>query len=265
MAHLTGGMVVLWRNEPQYNQPVWRWVSTACGVIWVCASLAVAVKRGWQRPVIVVCLGGGVCLSLAALLAQSAGLQLTIPQMSSEAGLNAPSSIVEGMILSAAPAAILALRIGRMARSLRRVMWAGFWGVWLPLLASVALVSLAKMCGARLYWKPSLPIDFTDAFAWLYQVTGSLAAPLWPLAVTLFGPSVVCAVWILDLTCDWVWRWPKLLAFAAMAATGFAMTSSWIWSLYYRYWLWSIVGVCLLLGLARLILWTATTISNKLH
>jgi hypothetical protein len=265
MANLTGSMLVRWRNGPLLNQPVWRWVSTAFAVICVLASLAIAGNRRWQRPVIAVCVSVGVCLSLAALFAQSSGLQTANPQMASEIGLNAPFSIVEGMLISAAPAAILALRIGRMGLSRRRVMWAGLWGVWFPLLASVALVSLAKMCGARLYWKPSLPIGFTYAFVWLLQVTDRLAAFLCSLAVTILGPCVVCAVWVLDLTRDWVWRWPKFLVLAAIAITAYAITSSFVWALYYRYWLWSIVGACTLLGLARLMLWTTRAISTKPH
>ena len=148
MAHLTGSMLVLWRDGPQFDRPVWRWISTAFVVICVFASLAIAGKRQWQHTVTAVCLAVGVCLSLAALAPQSAGLRTANPHLVDEVGLNAPFSVFEGMVLSAAPAAILALRIGRLGLSRGRVVWAGLWGVWFPLLASVAL-SVSQRCAER--------------------------------------------------------------------------------------------------------------------
>jgi hypothetical protein len=238
--------------------------STALALIFVIASLAIAAKRRWSHPVIAVSLATGVCLSLAGLFAQSPGLGTANPQMTSEVGLNEPFAVAEGMLLSATPAAILALRIGRMGLSRRRIVWTGVLGVWLPLLASVGLVALAKMCGARLYWKPSVPIEFQFAFLWLFQSTGRLATVLWPLAVTVLGPCVVCACWVADFILDWEWRWTRL-ALATIAVVGSAMASSFAWVLYYRCWLWSIAIACLLLGLARLALSLTTAISTKLR
>ncbi len=265
MARLAGSMFALWRDGPQFNEPVWHWGATALAVICVVASLAIAAKRRWSHQVIAVSLATGVCLSLAGLLAQSPGLGTANPQMTSEVGLNEPLAVADGMLMSATPAAILALRIGRMGLSRKRIVWAGVLGVWLPLLASVALVALAKMCGARLYWKPSVPIEFQFAFLWLFQSTGRLATVLWPLAVTVLAPCVVCACWVADFTLDWEWRWAKLVTLATIAVVGYAMASSFAWALYYRYWLWSIAGACLLLGLARLALSLSTIISTKLR
>jgi hypothetical protein len=110
------------------------------------------------------------------------------------------------------------------------------------------------MCGARLYWKPSLPIEFTYAFVWLFQVTNRLIPLLWPLAVTVLSPCVVCGVWVVDCAFDWKWSWPKILGLTALAAIGYAIASSFVWAFYYPYWLWSIVVGSVLLALARLIL-----------
>ena len=267
MAHLTGSMFVMRRDAPYLNQSVqvWHWIASSLAVICVVASFVLAEKRRWSRPMIAVSLTVGVGLSLAGLLAQFSGLRTANPNMTSEVGLDEPFTVAEGMLLSAAPAAILAVRIGRMRLPRRKVVWAGVLGIWLPLLVSVALVSFAKMFGARLYWKPSVPIQFQLAFVWLFQRTGRLASVLWPLAVTVLSPCVVCAYWIVDLTRDWAWRWTKAIALAAIAVVGYAMASFFEWELYYRYWLWSIAIACLLLGLARLTQSLAGTASAKIR
>ena len=252
MARLAGSLFALWRGGPHFNEPVAQWGAIALSLVCVVGSLAVAAKRRWSYPVIALSLATGVCLSFAGLFAQSSGLGTANPHMTSEVGLNKPFAVAEGMLMAAAPAAILALRIGRLGLSRRRIVWAGVVGVWLPLLASVALVALAKMCGARLYWKPSVPIEFQFAFLGLFHSTGRLAVVLWPLAITLLGPCVVCACWVTEFTLDRRWRWAKLVALLTIAVVGYPMASSFAWALYYRYWLWSIAVGCLLLGLACL-------------
>ena len=267
LAHPMGSMFVLWRDARYSNQPVpvWQGIATVLTVLCVVTSLAMAGKRRWSRPVIVVSLTIGVGLSMAGVLTQSSGLKTANPHMTSEVGLDQPLTVAQGMFMAATPAAILALRIGRMHLSVRKIVWAGVLGVWLPLFLSVALVSLGKMCGARLYWRPSVPIEFQFAFVWLFQKTGRVATVLWPLAVTLLGPCVVCACWILDFTRDWSWRWTKLVVLPTFVVVGYAMASSFTWALYNRYWQWSIVLGCLLLGLARLAQSLITITSVKIR
>jgi hypothetical protein len=263
LAHLAGSMSVLWRDATYFNKPVWRSIAAALAVIYIAASLAIAANRRWNQPVIALSLTSGVFLSFTGVIAQSSGLQTH--RWISEAGFNAPYSIFKGMVLSATPAAILALRIGRMRLPPRTVVWTGVLGVWLPLVASVSLVSFAKMCGARLYWKPSLPIELTYAFVWLLQATNRLAVLLWPLAVTVLASCIVCAVWIVDFICECAWSWPRILASMTVAAIGYAIASSFTWELYYSYWLLSIALGCLLLGLAQLIVLLTNTILAKLR
>jgi hypothetical protein len=265
LAHLTGSMFVLWQDASYLSQPVWRSLAVIVALICIAGSLATVVNRNWSRPVIIASLTVGVCLSLAGVIAQSSGLQTTNPHMISEVGLNDPYSIAKGMFLSATPAAILALRLGTMQLPPRKIVWTGVIGVWLPLLASVALVSVAKMAGARLYWKPSLPIEFTYAFVWLFQATNRLIPLLWPVAVTVLVPCIVCAVWIVDCVSNWAWSWPKLFALTALAAVGYVIASSFVWTLYCSYWLWSIALGCVFLGLARLMFFLTTTIGAKLR
>jgi hypothetical protein len=264
MTHVTGSMLALPRNPPHWNQPAWDWMAPALAAISAVISL-IAAWNNRLRCAAIVSLSVGLCISLAALLAQSSGLQRSNPLMDRETGLDDAFRVASGMLSSAMPAAILALRIGRMGLSMRQLVWTGLWGVWLPLLTSVALVSIAKMCGVRLYWKPSLPVEFLWAFAWLPKITSRHMPLLWPLAVTFLAPCVVCAIWIVDFTRDWEWSWPKLAAWAAIAAAGFALTSSELGSLYYRHWLDSTAVACLLLGLAHLIRSLITTISAKLR
>jgi hypothetical protein len=176
----------------------------------------------------------------------------------SEVGLDEPFRVIQGMLMAAAPASILALRIGKMGLSSRRIWWTGIGGMWLPLSVSVTLLSLAKMCGARLYWKPSLPIEFFYAFAWLFQGTDApvravpLAVALWPLSLTILGPSIICATWIKDMTSGWVRGWQKLLAFAGVGVAAYLLMSDFTWALYYQCWLWSIVVATVVIALTRL-------------
>jgi hypothetical protein len=68
-----------------------------------------------------------------------------------------------------------------------------------------------------------------------------------------------------DFTRDWEWRWTKLAVLATIGVVGFALASSFVWALYYSYWLWSIAIACLLIGLARLIESLTAIISTKLR
>ena len=64
--------------------------------------------------------------------------------MVTEDGLGNPFEVAQGMLIAAAPATILVLRIGRMGLSPRRIWLAGMAGVWIPIVTSVTLISLAK-------------------------------------------------------------------------------------------------------------------------
>jgi hypothetical protein len=131
--------------------------------------------------------------------------------MMSEAGLDRHMDVLRGMLLAAAPASVVALRLGRMGLSLKRICWTGFWGMWLPLAGSVTLMTLAKMWGARLYWEPSVPIEFVFAFVWAFRLRPLLW--LWPaMSLTLAAVGVACAMWMEEMTAGWRWRWRFLMA-----------------------------------------------------
>jgi hypothetical protein len=126
------------------------------------------------------------------------------------------------------------------------------------------LVSVAKMCGVRLYWKPSLPLDSTWAFVWLSHTTGQTAALVWPLTATLPAPSLVVAIWITDIGRNWAWNWRKGLALAAVGAGGYYLKSPVLWDSASRSWLWSIILVSLLLSALHLLIWVRQSVAARL-
>ena len=65
-------------------------------------------------------------------------------------------AIFNGMLLAAAPAVVLGWRTGRTAPQPRYIWLSAFLGVWLPLVLSVTVASLADQAGANLFWVPSL-------------------------------------------------------------------------------------------------------------
>jgi hypothetical protein len=257
LATLAASTLVLWQDLPNDDaHQVWRWVARSIAVICVLAAMVGAAVPRLTSRVVSVCLGVGVGLAVAGCVMQYPGMTSTNPQMQSEDGLSyARSRVATGMLLASAPAAILALRIGRMRLSLRRIILAGFWGVWLPLILSVTLVSVAKMCGVRLYWKPSLPLDWTWALVWLSRATDETAAILWPLAATLAPPLLVLAVWVTDMLRNLSWSWRKIVALVAVGLTGYHLHSPVLWDAASRSWLWSIIFASLVFGALRLLIW----------
>lgn len=258
MAQLSGSMSVLWRDSDCWHQPapsMWKIIAVSMTLVCVMLSMVLAwqgIQR--QRPLIASCLALGVCLAVASFGAQLPGLGARNPYLISEQGLDAPFGVVEGMLIASAPASILALRIGRMGVSSRGIWRTGMYGVWVPLVTSVAFVSMAKMCGTRLNWRPSLPIEATASFPWLFRLTHMIAGILWPLALTILVPCLICAIWVRALTriCQRIWQ--KLLVFSGLTAAAYVLMSSFPWAPYYKYWLWSILVCNLLLAVAWLLL-----------
>jgi hypothetical protein len=193
------------------------------GGLFYTVTPALLVAWAWPRlqgGILALCAALGAAVALAGFVAQSPGLWTTNQQFSSEARLGDSLQVFEGMLLAATPAAILALRIGRRRPSGRTIWWTGVCGLWAPLTASVVLMSLAKMCGARLYWRPSLPIDTVFGLVW---IAVRLHAPeaRWPIAaLTCAGPSIVSAIWIKELTDAWRPRLLKWLVLVGLAVAG---------------------------------------------
>jgi hypothetical protein len=232
---------------------VWRWVSRCLGVVVVLASLLAAAVPRWSFRAASLCLFLGAGLAVAGCLVQIPALRMTNSQMQSEDGLsNSGTQVTEGMLLAAAPAALLALRLGRMRLPLQTIVVSGFWGVWLPLTVSVALIPVAKMCGARLHWKPSLPVDVSWAFVWITRTTEQTALFLWPLAASAVPALLVLAVWPTYIVGACGPQRRKLVAGAAVVAIAYPIRGQFLWDDLTRSWLWSIVVVSVALGVFHL-------------
>lgn len=245
-----GSTLVLWQDLPfpDAHYEAWRWMARAITVVAIVASFAAAAVPRFSRLVACACLAVGISLAVAGILAQYPALNSVNSHLQSEEGLGeSPLKVAIGMFLASAPAAILGLRIGRMRLCLRKLVLTSFWRVWLPLLTSVAVVSVAKMFGARLYWEPSLPIGYSWAFVWLSAVAGRTAAFLW-LGATLAAPLVVVTTWITDMGRHWRWKWQKVIALAGAGVGGYHLRSQVLWDSASRSWLWSIILASVALG-----------------
>jgi len=256
LCRLMASMGVLQRDAEFLYGPkprMWKIIAWAIAGFWVLASTALAWRANrWRRFAIALSLLAGFGLAVSSIPANWSGLWIRNRQMISENGLNEPWLVIKGMLMAAAPAVVLALRIGQMRLSPRRIWLSGLYGVWIPLAASVTFISFERMAGARLYWKPSVPIEFFCAFVWIGEVQSTWAAVLWPLSLTMLGSCVLHAVWIRDLTGAWPWSWQKTLAVGTLAVTACLTVSPFQWAIYRPYWLWSILGGSLALVFIRL-------------
>lgn len=251
VANIAGSMLVLYRHLPvgaQTHRP-WGWIAQSIAVLCVLLSLVVTTVPRLCRVVAWLSLGAGLSLGIGSLVAQYDAVYFTNPQMQSEDALReSPMRIAGGMLLASAPAAIIALRIGRMRPSLSQVVAAGFWGVWLPAIASTALISVGKMLGARLHWKPSLPLDFTWAFVWISAATDQTAVFLWPLAVTCSASLLISAMWVTDISRNWARGWRRTVMLISVGFVGYRLQSPTLWDSATQSWLCSIVIASIALG-----------------
>jgi hypothetical protein len=250
MSRRCGSMAMLGRVED------WPWRFVALGIAAAFAVIATALAwTGIARPKIALLCRVGVVLSIGLFAIQLPGLWLNGSRLSFDAELNHPLRVFEGILLASAPAAILAARIGRMEVGTLRIWWRGIVGLWAPMVTSVTLFSWAKMGGARLHWRPSLPIGFEFAFAgsarmvyfrMLYFVAG----------LTMLGPCLVCATWLRDL--GWKSKFAAALAGGLSGILMLIELPTWLMEPYFRPWCWSIIGgsgvlgfICLVMKRAR--------------
>jgi hypothetical protein len=165
--------------------------------------------RSWWKPVAV----GGFLLGAGILVWGLAetwhGLWTRNPHYS-ETPLQFDWLIIRGVLISAAPAVVVAWRIGCIESEPRRIWLGGLLGVWLPLIVSLTAASLAAQAGANLYWVPSLPRGFNWA---LLGSHGRLTPAVTLLAAcTLLSPGLVSAVSLTFLLSGWKRTQKKWLA-----------------------------------------------------
>ena len=100
--------------------------------------------------------------------------------------------LVKGMLLSAAPAFLIGWRLGRVESRPFQVWMSGILGLWLPIVVSVTLASLAAMAGVRAHYRPSLP----GGFYWAMQGSHGRLEPsaIVLVSLTFLGPALLAAV-----------------------------------------------------------------------
>jgi hypothetical protein len=241
MSRECGSIVMLGRVE---DWP-WRFVALGLAAAFALAAAVLAWADVARRKIAVLCCRAGVVLSIGLFAMQSPGVWGTSTHMTSEAGMNHPLRVFEGMLLASAPTAILAVRIGRIGASTLRIWWSGIVGLWVPMLTSATLFSLAKMGGARLHWKPSLPIGFQFALAGSTSVEYARLL-IFVAVLTAFGPCVVCGMWLRDL--GWRRAFAAVLLGVLSGALELTDVLLPLTEPYYRPWCWTIVGGSVVLG-----------------
>jgi hypothetical protein len=176
----------------------WSWLGL--GVAFLAIATIAAWVKSWWKPVA----AGGLFLGTGILiwaLATTWNGMAAHNAYYSERPVQFDWLIIKGMLLSAAPSAVIAWRIGRIEREPNRVWLSGLAGMWLPLVLSVTVASLADQAGATLYWVPSLSRGFTWALLgpngrWS---TGVMASTTW----TLLSPALVSGLSLRQLAPPW--------------------------------------------------------------
>ena len=196
----SAGEMILWR---QYDATYQR----AClGILVGLCALALAAQSPNTRTWVLLLFSFlGATFIATAFIAQFHGLSTRNPQLFTEEFLADDFKVFIGILLACAPASIFALEFGREESSRRKIVWIGVWGIVLPVICSVTLTSFAKIAGMRLYWRPSVPIGFEQAFQWCWQK----GFPLLPVvAILSFGPLIGLLFWMETLL-PWRGSWKK--------------------------------------------------------
>jgi len=177
------------------------------GSMWIflAAVLIAGLVWAWWKPVVIIALLLGAVNPVWALAITWHGLWVPNPHFGNEPPVQLDWLIVKGMLLSAAPAVVVAWRIGRIESRPKRIWLSGLVGVWLPLVCSVAIASLSVRAGANLYWVPSIGRGFRIALA---GITGRLGPgvtiPL--LIATLLGPALFSVISLRQMAPPWQGR-----------------------------------------------------------
>jgi hypothetical protein len=252
VSQVAGWLLTTWVGVPHRDVAA---IATMVAVAVLSATLAwVGIAR--QRISAGVFCGLGFGLLAGLFLWQWDGLWVRNSSLVSEAPLSGvPANVIYSMLTAAVPASVLAVRIGRLGVSTRKIWGSGLAGLWVPLVASATLASLAKMAGTQLHWRPSLSIEFFP-YAMVGPQDMRLRQTVWTLAgLTALAPAVVCAIWIRDLTQAWMWKWKGAavaVALGALALT-FGLTSHTFNTIYLPSWSGSVLAASCLLGLSCVI------------
>jgi hypothetical protein len=193
-----------------------------------------------------------------ALQAQWRGIGATSPYYSSGRetvfGYFAP-----GVLLAAAPAVVIAWRIGKTRPEVKTIWWSGILGVWVPVLVAVAVASVATDAGATLHWRPSL----FRGFYWALQRIEQLNETALALATgTLLAPFILSLYALRELNSAWTGRRVILLVPVGLWAAAWAISqliepgagARYFFSTIHVWWAWGVVALGAVAGLRVLFL-----------
>jgi hypothetical protein len=248
ISQVAGDLLTSWVDIPHRGTAATT-TMIALGVLSVTLAW---VGTARQRILAEVFCGLGLGLLAGLLFWQWDGLWARNSYLTSEEPLSGvPARVIGSMLAAAVPASVLAVRIGRLGVSTRKIWGSGLAGLWMPLVASATLASLAKMAGTRLHWRPSLFIEFVP-WAMVGPQDTRLLQTVWALAgLTALAPAVICAMWIRDLTQAWTWKWKGATVAVALGglALTFGLTSHTFDTIYPPSWSGSVLAGSCLLGL----------------
>jgi len=220
------------------------WDTAAAVVATACAITAAALVWGrtsWQRVATLLCLALGMGVVSASFVAQWHGLWAHSELLV----FDDARRVSEGVVLAAAPAAILAVRIGKKSATVRQVCLTGLAGMWLPLVMSVTLGSLAKMGGVRLlHYHGSWHLGFEQALLFTSNIALTRTTLIFA-GLTLLTPCWISAIWIRDLMepLNWTHRAVVTVLAAGVVYYWFPLTNegAWLNGPEYENWCWSVV------------------------
>ena len=227
------------------------------------AAMAAFVLAGCVRPVwrtvLFVSLSVSVGILGWSLQAQWRGIRATNPYFGSGQE-TLFESFTPGVLLAAAPAVVIAWRIGKVRPEAKSIWWSGILGVWLPALVAVAVASVATDAGATLYWRPTL----FRGFYWALQgADGFNQTANLLTGVTVLAPSILSAVALRHLGSGWTGHRAMFLLPAGLWAAAWGVLQ-WtgpyeglkfaFFTPIHRWWAWGVVALGAAAGLRVLFL-----------
>jgi hypothetical protein len=234
-------------------------------IAFVFALLAAITIIAWIEPswkyAAVVCLAFSIGVLTWLTATSWPGLWIHNPHFSP--GEPHDRMLVKGMLLSAAPALLIGWRLGRVETRPSRVWLSGLLGVWLPIVISVTLASLATMAGLRAHYRPSLP----PGFYWAMQGTrGRLEEGAVVLTtLTFLGPALLAAVCLSELERQSVLRQKAWMVIVLICLLSYGLSFAQLlgvpqdfslifWSSAHEIWAWSLVFLGAFAGAACILL-----------
>ncbi len=206
-----------------------------------------AVVIRLERFVAPVLAGAGLLFGIASCVVQWDAIGTPIENIQTgESLLGDNRDVLLGMIVGAAPAAIFALQFGKRMPSRRAIVGTGICGMWLPLVLSVSLMSFAKVLGARIYWKPSIPIGENYA----YTLINKFSEPSLVLSLFSLAPMACTVLWVRELLNITSPSRRNLTIVSALLASAFLVLhyAQYQTNAILRTWLWSVFLAPLLFG-----------------